>query len=135
MLLPIFIWAWSPNLPKKHGCDIIIKGVRDEKDLAYEKKIVTDWAKENGVDYLLMVGDTDENGALTLKERYEIKGTANEAFTMAQGVPPMLLLVAQKGLTDVSSTAVRKALAQGENLCELLVPQTVSLIKEAYANK
>ena len=130
-----FHLGMEPEFAEMHGCDIIIKGVRDEKDLAYEKKIVTDWAKENGVDYLLMVGDTDENGVLTVKERYEIKGTANEAFTMAQGVPPMLLLVAQKGLTDVSSTAVRKALAQGENLCELLVPQTVSLIKEAYANK
>ena len=43
-----FHLGMEPEFAEKHGCDIIIKGVRDEKDLAYEKKIVTDWAKENG---------------------------------------------------------------------------------------
>lgn len=125
----------EPEFAEAHGCDIIIKGIRSDVDLSYEKKIVSDWAIQNGVDYLLMVGETDEKNGLHIIARYEIKGTDKETFEMAKGVPPMLLLTSEDSLADVSSTAVRTALKQKEDLSSLLVPQTVSAILEAYENK
>lgn len=130
-----FHLGMEPEFAEAHGCDIIIKGIRSDVDLAYEKKIVSDWAIQNGVDYLLMVGETDETNGLTVKERYEIKGTAKETFEMAQGVPPMLLLTAEDTLADVSSTAVRNALKQKEDLSAFLVSDTISAIKRAYESK
>ena len=130
-----FHLGMEPEFAEAHGCDIIIKGIRSDVDLAYEKKIVSDWAIQNGVDYLLMVGETDENNGLTVKARYEIKGTNKKTFEMAQGVPPMLLLTAEDTLASVSSTAVRTALKEKEDLSALLAPQTVSAILKAYESK
>ena len=124
--------GFEPEFTKAHGCDLIIKGIRNEKDLAYEYKIVEDWAKANGVDYLLFVGDVNEKGELFVQKEYPIKGAQTADFCPPKDVPPMLLLPCENDLANVSSTAVRTALENGESLSHLLVPSTEKAIVQAF---
>lgn len=125
----------EPEFTRAHGCDIIIKGVRSEADLAYERAIVTDWARENRTDYRLMVGDTDENGALKLTADYPIKGTDSADFCMREDVPPMLLLSCEAHLQAVSSTEVRRCLSEGRSLSHLLAPSVERAVVAAFEKR
>ena len=124
--------GWEPEFTQAHNCDVIIKGIRNQTDLDYEYNIVQDWAKANGVDYLLFVGDVNERGELIVQKEYPIKGAATAQFCPAKHVPPMLLLPCEERLAHVSSTAVRYALQNGADLSQLLVPSTADAIVTAF---
>lgn len=72
------------------------------------------------------------------------KGIRNEAdlayenemakYNLAHGVPT-LYLYAETGTTDVSSTAVREALAQGKEARDLLSPEISDKVRKIFGQK
>lgn len=111
----------QPQVCRALGCDVIVKGYRDEADLAYEIDILREWALANRTVYTYYLYGEDGNPVC------HTVGREGETKT---DVPPTLLLPCDPAYREISSTAARRAMDRGCDLSALLPPAVIRALAE-----
>ena len=111
--------TWLSPEKRIQVIEAAVKTLKRRITVAYSEGLAIDYCKAHDIGYI-MRGVRNENDFAYEKEMAE--------WNLKHG--GIKTLFVQTGLPEISSTAVREALAKGEGVGEYLVPQTIKLITE-----